>query len=326
MALTRSVEDFVDEVGGVEAGPVCVRGGATQWEVGGPSLPGTRELRAPSGIIAYQPAEMTVRVGAGTTLAELHEVLAEHRQTTALGGAGTATVGGVLAVGRNSVDAPRHGPVRDALLAARYASADGRLIAAGGPTVKNVTGFDLCRLLVGSLGTLGLVAEVTLRTRPLPEASAWLQGTTDPFALRDRLYRPSALLWDGTTTWVHLEGHAADVAEQLAICASAGCTPGASPPPCGAGFAAVAPAELRALVPALLAAAAAGSAVLAEVCTGVVHLDPAAYRPGGAWHAVRPAPPARSAAAVALHDRLRHEFDPTRRCNPGRDPLAVLGG
>ena len=65
----------------------------------------------------------------------------------------------------------------------RYVSAEGTVVKAGGPTVKNVSGFDLCRLLVGSLGTLGLIAEVVLRTRPLPAAERWLAGEADPFAL-----------------------------------------------------------------------------------------------------------------------------------------------
>ncbi len=60
-------------------------------------------------------------------------------------------------------------------------SAEGAVVKAGGPTVKNVSGFDLCRLLVGSLGTLGLIAEVVLRTRPLPAAERWVSGVADPF-------------------------------------------------------------------------------------------------------------------------------------------------
>ena len=87
---------------------------------------------------------------------------------------------------------------------------------AGGPTVKNVSGFDLRRLLVGSLGTLGLIGEVVLRTRPLPAASRWVSGPTDPFALAALLYRPTSILWDGTHTWVLLEGDPDDVDAQAA--------------------------------------------------------------------------------------------------------------
>jgi FAD/FMN-containing dehydrogenase len=344
MALSRSLEDFAAEVGGIDAGPVCVRGGGTRWTHGGEPAPGTREVRAPAGIVTYEPAEMTVRVGAGTTLDDLHAVLAERRQGTALAGAPGSTVGGALADGRNGVDAPRHGLARDALLAARYVSAEGRLVSAGGPTVKNVTGFDLCRLLVGSLGTLGLLGEVIVRTRPLPEASAWTAGPADPFALSGRLFRPAAVLWDGTTTWVHLEGYAADVADQLAVCRNAGLAEVAGPPPLPRHRTTLTPAALRTAVPALCArvagaaagsdaagsdAAAARTGLLAEIATGVLHLDPELGGSGGmasllaAMPSHRKTGDATAAGVRTLHDRLRHEFDPTRRLNPGRDPLAA---
>ena len=83
------------------------------------------------------------------------------------------TVGGALAVGRCGIRRLGDGPVRDTLLQARYVSAAGEVVKAGGPTVKNVSGFDLCRLLVGSQGTLGFLGEVILRTRPRPAASQW---------------------------------------------------------------------------------------------------------------------------------------------------------
>ena len=159
--------DFRDEVG--RSGPVCVRGGGTRWELGGPPAGGTREVRAPTGVVAFDPAEMTVVVGAGTPLADLAEALAEHRQEVALEGPSGATVGGVLAVGRSSLRRPRIGAVRDALLQADCVGADGALFTAGGPTVKNVTGYDLCRLLVGSLGTLALIGQGILRSWPAPE-------------------------------------------------------------------------------------------------------------------------------------------------------------
>ena len=63
--------------------------------------------------------------------------------------------------------------MENTLLQARYVSAAGEIVKAGGPTVKNVSGFDLCRLLVGSYGTLGFLGDVILRTRPLPATSQW---------------------------------------------------------------------------------------------------------------------------------------------------------
>ena len=307
MGLSRSVDDFVEEVGPLDAGPVCVRGGATQWLIGGRLQPGVREVAAPAGIVSYEPAEMTVRVGAGTTVAELHETLAVHGQITVLSGATGATVGGVVCVGRNGLDSARDGRLRDALLQATYASSEGRRIVAGGPTVKNVTGFDLCRLLVGSLGTLGLLGEIILRTRPRPEISKWLTGVCDPFALHRVLYRPASTLWDGTTTWVHLAGYAADVSAQELTCAAAGLVPCDGPPDLPPYRCPLRPVELMTFAPQHDAV----GRFVAEIGVGVIHTT----RPC----ALRRVP---SPAVIALHLRLRDQFDPTRRLNPGREPLA----
>jgi glycolate oxidase FAD binding subunit len=307
VTIEKSLQDFIDEVGADD--PVCVAGGRTQWSVGGFPSPSVRVVHAPSGIVDYHPAEMTVRLGAGTTMAELDAALAEKRQTTVLEGAPDATVGGVLAVGRSGLRRRRVGPARDALLQVRYVSADGRLITAGGPTVKNVSGYDLCRLMVGSLGTLGCFAEVILRTRPRPVAGQWWAVAGDPFAVTAPLYRPSTVLWDGETTWVHLEGHAADVTAQGEIVARAGGSRCAGPPELPPVRSSVAPSELATVV----RSGGAGHCVV-EIGVGVVHGQRALTRPPT------------TAAVVELHRRLRREFDPGGRLNPGRDALRALEG
>ena len=223
------LELFAAEVGA--DGPVAVVGGRTQWDVGGRCSEETRLVRAPSGVRSFDPADMTIRVGAGTSVEELDAVLAEAGQRVNLPLVPDATVGGVLAVGRDDVHALGRGRLRDALLEATYVADDGRLVTAGGPTVKNVSGFDLCRLLVGSLGTLGLLGEVILRTWPRPEAGQWLAGLCDPAELRRRLYWPSSILWDGQTVWVHLEGHEADVEAEAELARSLGCESTDGPPP-----------------------------------------------------------------------------------------------
>ena len=141
---------FASEVG--PAGPVTCVGARRQWDVGGPVAPGTREVKAPAGIDWIAPEEMTAACGAGTTVAELDAALAERGQLVALPDWGT--VGGVLAVGRSDVRRLGYGPVRDTLLQAGVVTGDGLVAKVGGPTVKNVSGFDIPRLLVGSLGTL----------------------------------------------------------------------------------------------------------------------------------------------------------------------------
>ena len=81
--------------------------------------------------------------------------------------------------------------------------------------MKNVTGFDVCRLLVGSLGTLALLGEVVLRCRPRPEAEAWWAAEdVDPFAVVAALFQPLAVLWDGRVTWVGLGGYRVDLEDQ----------------------------------------------------------------------------------------------------------------
>ena len=129
-----------------------------------------RAVGAPVGIDWIQPAEMTVSVGAGTPVDELDVALAEHGQRVALPPGGT--VGGALAVGRSGIRRLGDGPSRDAVLQVRYVSAAGEIVKGGGPTVKNVSGFDLPRLLVGSRGTLGFLGDVILRTRPRPPLRA----------------------------------------------------------------------------------------------------------------------------------------------------------
>ena len=225
----QELESFAAEVG--PDGPVAVEGGRTHWELGGQCAEGTRFVRAPTGVRSFDPADMTIRVGTGTTVGDLDGALAEAGQRANLPLTPGATVGGVLSVGRDDVYALGRGRLRDALLEAVYVSDDGRLVKAGGPTVKNVSGFDLCRLLVGSLGTLGLIGEVILRTWPRPKAQCWLSGACDPMELRRRLYRPTSLLWDGQMSWVHLEGHESDVEAESQIAQSLGCQPTDGPPP-----------------------------------------------------------------------------------------------
>ncbi len=337
--MTSGVAAFADEVGPVDAGAVVAIGGGTQWGVGGAldADAGARTVRAPAGVVTVEAADMTVRVRAGTTVADLDAALAEVGQTVALPAWPGATVGGVLAVGHSGVRRLGWGPVRDTVLEVRYVSAQGTVVKAGGPTVKNVSGFDLCRLLVGSLGTLGLFAEVVLRTRPRPATERWLAGEADPFALARRLHRPAAVLWDGSTTWVLLDGHPTDVDEQARL---TGLDDADGPPALPPRRWSLRPGALAALpgaLPALPGAATSAGLDRGEQPADGPAAGDGAPPPGGALlprtfvaevgvgvvHADIPPPPGHVDPAVAaLHAAVKGQLDPTGRLGPGRDPLA----
>ncbi len=292
---------FAEEVGA--DGPVAVAGARTRWDVGGPLSDGTRVVTAPAGIVWHRPDEMTVLVRAGTTVADLHADLAAERQRTALPDRG-GTVGGALAVGEDDVCVLGVDRIRTALLQARYVSAEGRMVTGGGPTVKNVSGYDLPRLLVGSLGTLGLLGEVLLRTNPVPPVSTWLAADgADAFAVADALYRPSAVLAVGDRTWVCLEGHGPDVDHEHGVVAGLGDFDEVDgPPPLPRHRWSLTRTDLRDLDVAAL-----GDHVV-SVGTGTVFAE-------------HPQPRAAPPPALAdLAGRIKHEFDPTGRLTPGRTP------
>jgi glycolate oxidase FAD binding subunit len=298
----RPLQDFAAEIGPTD--PVVAVGGRTQWSVGGHPDGSAREVRAPAGVVAHEPAEMIVRVRAGTLVAELDAALAEGGQMVALDPADPdrATVGGVLAVGRSGPRRLGWGPVRDAVLEARFVSAEGQLIRAGGPVVKNVSGFDVCRLLVGSLGTLGLLAEVVLRVRPRPPVSVWVRGAVaEPDRLRRLLLRPASILWDGTATWVLLEGHGADVVAEINRLGPDFGPVEAPPALPDGGRWSVPPTAIHEVVTGL-----GPGTFVAEIGVGIVHTS---------------APPPASSmppTTAALHRRIKANFDPSGRLNPGR--------
>jgi glycolate oxidase FAD binding subunit len=334
----------VDALGEAVAGARTVApvGSRTHWEVGGPPPPGddVTFVSAPSGVVAYDPADLTVTVAAGTRCAELATVLGAEGQECALDPRDErATVGGLLATGLSGPRRLRHGPLRDRVLEVRFVTAGGRLVKGGGPTVKNVSGFDLPRLLVGSLGCIGVLVQVTLRCQPLPATAAWLTTRADPFALRRELYRPSSLLWDGARTHVLLEGLAADVTAEGAT------VPGGEPAIAPAlprgphrGRISVRPSALRALAPALERIDVRWSA---EIGVGTVHVatdDEAALAgartaavAAGGWLLREAGAPALDGFGgglpnAALMQRVVEAFDPAGKLSPGRLPLGAAGG
>ncbi|MFA9459463.1 glycolate oxidase subunit GlcE [Thiohalorhabdus methylotrophus] len=151
--------------------PLAVRGGGTKAFYGRAGTGQPLEVSGHSGIVNYDPTELVVTVRSGTRLADLEALLAEHGQQLACEPPhfGTAaTVGGMVAAGLAGPRRPWGGAVRDAVLGARLLNGSGEVLRFGGEVMKNVAGYDLSRLMAGSLGTLGVLLEVSLKVLPRP--------------------------------------------------------------------------------------------------------------------------------------------------------------
>ncbi|MGH2409351.1 MAG: FAD-binding oxidoreductase, partial [Chloroflexota bacterium] len=156
-------------------------GGGTEQRLGAPPsrcdlVVSTTKL---SGIVAYAPEDLTVSVRAGTTLEEVQAALAPHGQFLPFDLPHTqrATLGGVLAANSPPIRRYRYGAARDLVIGMEVALPSGDLCKSGGRVVKNVAGYDLCKLWVGSLGTLGVIVSANLRVHPLCRVRAAVVGT-----------------------------------------------------------------------------------------------------------------------------------------------------
>lgn len=260
---------------------------------------------APVGVIEFQPDEMTVRVRAGTSIAELSSELGTRGQFVHGIDSGVGTVGGALACGRSGLHRLGRGSIRDVALEVRLVDHQGNLVKAGGPTVKNVSGFDLCRLFVGSFGVLGFAHEFVLRTRPRPPAECWFVAAVseaeEVARIQRGFYRPSSILWDGREVHLCLTGHPSDIDAQVAGSRFSWQPVGAPEVPVEWRQGTVRPADVASIVER------EAGRVIAQVGTGTIH------RPGPS--ATRVEQPERR----GIVDRLLAEFNPRRLLNPHVD-------
>ncbi len=161
--------------------PLYPIGGETSLNFGlPPKSTGTRvQLNKLHRIVDYPARDMTVTVEAGVTMQQLALALAAEGQRLPVDvpAAAQATIGGVIATNWNGHRRYGQGPLRDFVIGIEAVDGNGLLFHGGGRVVKNVAGYDFCKLLCGSLGTLGIITQVTLKVRPLPERSAWLACT-----------------------------------------------------------------------------------------------------------------------------------------------------
>lgn len=232
----QSVEELaqVMRAAQVAGSAIAFLGGGTALDQGYPAerVDAVFSTERLTNVLEHAAEDMTVTVHAGITLAALQRVLKDRKQRLALDAplAERATIGGLIATNGSGPGRTRYGTLRDLVLGASFVRADGTLVRGGGKVVKNVAGFDVPKLLIGSLGSLGCIATVTLRLHPLPERAASVAlacPSSDALwafcnEIVDAQLEPSAvvaiLAEEGYEVRVLFEGFVAGVDEQCATC------------------------------------------------------------------------------------------------------------
>lgn len=295
-------------------------------------------------IVDYVPDDMTITVEGGVAVGEVLRLANECGQGWPQAPSQPdATVGGVLAAAVSGRRRLRFGPIRDSLLEVVVATGDGRIVKGGGRTVKSVTGYDLPRLFTGSLGTLGVIVQATLRLWPLPIAERWFTARGEPAdmiamaqGVLGDLHRPTAVIVGPDAVHVCLTGVPEDVVPPAGMIESAEPTGLIVPPDGGVATgiveAGVPPASLPALARRL---ADDGRDYEAWMGTGICHVavstpaDVAAVRDLAMLHtghaqvidgdeALRGDPFGPAPAGADIMRRIREAFDPAGILCPGR--------
>lgn len=198
-----------------------IQGGGSKNFYGRVSSGKPLELHKHRGILNYQPSELIITARSGTPLAEIETALAEHGQMLPFEPphfGPSATLGGTIACGISGPRRPYTGAVRDFVLGIKIINGKGELLKFGGEVMKNVAGFDVSRLMVGSLGTLGILLDISLKILPKPQSELTLAFQTSPrqaiTLLTDWNSCPvplSAACYDGEQLRVRLSGSDTEV-------------------------------------------------------------------------------------------------------------------
>jgi glycolate oxidase FAD binding subunit len=201
--------------------PLRLRGGGSKDFYGGLLAGDVLDVSSFRGIVAYEPTELYITAKAGTPLAEIEAALAEQGQMLAFEPphfAG-ATLGGAIAAGLAGPRRQQAGAVRDFVLGVKLVDGTGQVLDFGGQVMKNVAGYDVSRFIAGSLGTLGVIAEATLKVLPRPVAETTLEFAGDEAEAIRRLNAwgglplpISASFWYDGRLWLRLSGAEAAVA------------------------------------------------------------------------------------------------------------------
>jgi glycolate oxidase FAD binding subunit len=216
----EKIQERIREAAGRGA-PLRIRGGGSKDFYGNAPRGEILDTRAHAGVVDYEPTELVITARCGTLLSDLEKILLEKNQQFAFEpphfGPG-ATLGGCVAAGLSGPRRASAGSVRDAMLGAKILDGRGQLLAFGGRVMKNVAGYDVSRLLAGSLGTLGLVVEASLKLLPRPPEELTLKFEMPQAkaleALRRWGGRPlpiSASTWRDAELAVRLSGAASAV-------------------------------------------------------------------------------------------------------------------
>jgi glycolate oxidase FAD binding subunit len=223
--MDRALDSLVERVrtAAADRTPLCIRGGGTKDFYGNAPRGDLLDTRGLRGVVAHEPSELVVTVRAGTPLAELEALLAAGGQMLAFEPphfGDVATVGGCVAAGlsgpRRASSGTTCGGLRDFLLGARLVDGRGQLLSFGGTVMKNVAGYDVTRVLAGSLGIRGVIVEVSLKVLPRPVAETTLRFQLDQASALAKLNewggQPlpiSASAWSAGQLFLRLSGAAA---------------------------------------------------------------------------------------------------------------------
>ena len=202
--------------------PVSIAGSGSKAFYGRPAQGEPLSVVQHRGIISYEPTELVITARSGTRLADIKAVLAERGQMLAFEPphfGPDATLGGAVATGLSGPRRPYAGAVRDVVLGVKLLNGHGEILKFGGEVMKNVAGFDVSRLMVGALGTLGVVLEVSMKVLPRPEAEITLIFAMNPNDALVQMNRwagqnwpLSAACFDGEALWIRLSGAEAAIA------------------------------------------------------------------------------------------------------------------
>jgi glycolate oxidase FAD binding subunit len=181
------LDTLIDRIRAAHANntPLVIQGGGSKTFYGNADEGEVLSTRKLTGVVDYQPKELVLTARAGTPLAEIETLLAEQNQMLAFEPPhfrGLATLGGSIAAGLSGPRRPDAGAARDFVLGVRMIDGTGQPLRFGGQVIKNVAGYDVSRLMVGALGTLGLLTEVSLKVLPRPMTEATLQFELDEAA------------------------------------------------------------------------------------------------------------------------------------------------